>query len=276
MEEGTQQDGNTQDVSASAPVDTTPDESAAPAASTESSETPAPEAEAKGDEDSDVVLDTEGNKYIPHDRVEKIIASRLAKMAEQKNAAVNNVMEAIRTNPEIRKQVLDELGVAEPASSDQQHPEPEESSAFDQFLAQHVPETHRAHYNGLYDAVGASIMPHVKALLEERLSPMLSFIGKQEINAFASKHPDYGRYAEKIKEAVRSGRFKSLEDAYRALSWDDKMKGAGAAAIQSEQARKAKQAGTPIRRAPGSGGNSKPKFGSIEEALRHHADRLGM
>lgn len=279
MENEVTQDGNVESSSEAAPVESTVEQagsSEAPAAPSESTEAPVQDQGDSGEQVEEFVKDEEGNEYIPRDRVEKVVAARLAKMAEQKNAVVNNVLEAIRTDPETRKLVQEALGVPEAATSDQKAEATPESSAFDSFLASHVPAEHHAHYKAMSESLSATIMPHVQALLEQRIGPMLQFIGKQQVQSFASQHPDYEKYSGKIQDMVRNGRAKTLEDAYKIAAWEDKMKGAGAAAIKAEQARKSKLAGTPIRRASGVPGASKPKFGSFKEALRYNAQKHGM
>ena len=105
---------------------------------------------------------------------------------------------------------------------------------------------------------------------------MLSFIGKQEVQKFSSAHPDYSRYQGKIQETLNSGRAKTLEDAYKLVAWDDKMKGAGTAAVQGEKSRQSKLAGMPIRKAGGTPGSVKPQYKSLREAAEAAAKQLGM
>ncbi|MCO5759884.1 MAG: hypothetical protein NHG36_00010 [Chromatiaceae bacterium] len=257
-------------------VDTTQEGSgAAPTNPPTDTDTGSPKGEESGDQEEGIVTDEAGNKFIPHDRVEKIIAARLAKMAEQKNAAVSDVIEAGRADPGVRKQILEAFGVQEAAASEQVPEEPEVSE-FDSFLESNVPKDHHAHYKAFFDAMDRSIERKLRASLESAVSPILQHIGRSETQRFAKEHKDYDRYAGKIQEAIRSGRAKTLEDAYRLVSYDDHMRGAGASAIKSEADRKAKLAGTPIRRTSGVPGAAKPQFKSFREALEYHAQKQGM
>jgi hypothetical protein len=279
MENEVTQDGNMEGSNDVAAVDTTVDQAGtdeAPVAPTEGSEPQADAPAEEGEVEQDFILDENGQKLYPEGKLNKIVQARLAKMAEQKNAAIRDTQEALRNDPVALKQFLADLGVEAPASADQKAEDPMESNAFDSFLASHVPAEHHAHYKALNESLSATIMPHVQALLEEKIGPMLQFIGKQEVKSFASQHPDYQKYSGKIQELVRSGRAKTLEDAYKLVAWEDKMKGAGAAAVKSEQERKSKLAGTPMRRSPGVPGASKPKYTNFREALERKAQQLGM
>ncbi len=278
MENEVQQDGNVESTNEVAAVDSTVEQAGTdtPVTPTEGSEPQADAPAEEGEVEQDFILGEDGQKLYPEGKLNKIIQARLSKMAEQKNAALRDTQEALRNDPVALKQFLADLGVEAPASADQKAEAPQEADPFDSFLASHVPAEHHAHYKALDESLSAKIMAQVQARLEEKMGPMLSFIGKQEVKSFASQHPDYQKYSGKIQEMVRSGRAKTLEDAYKISAWEDKMKGVGDASVKSEQARKAKLAGTPIRRSPGMPGASKPKFGSFKDALKYNAQKYGM
>lgn len=238
------------------------------ASTTEEATAPAEGGEQEGE--SEFVKDDQGNEFIPRAAFE----ARLAKMAEQKHNAIGQFVESLRSNPEAKQQVLEALGVKSDATGSQSPEAAPETSQFETWMQQNVQPEYHAHYKQMADAMYQTIMPHIREMYQSELKPILSVLGKQEVQKFATAHPDYGQYKDKINQLITSGRAKSLEDAYKIVAWDNKMKGAGAAALSSENARKAKLANSPIRRAQSSpAGRQKP--GSLREAFEQSAREIG-
>lgn len=263
--------------SSAEPVDnaaepTSPVEGSAPETPSNDAPEQPPQEGVESDEQIEFVKDDQGNEFVPR----KALEARVAKLTEQKHNAINQFLESARNNPEVKQQLLEALGDQEPASSGQDVPESSEPTVFEGWLKENVTPEYHAHYKKMADALFNTIMPHFRREVESKMGPVLSFMGKQQVDRFAASHPDYKKYQGEIHKAVQSGRFKTLEDAYKALSYDDKIKGAGASAIQSEKQRQSRLANNPVKRFGGTPPASKQRPGSLGEALRQSAKELGL
>lgn len=231
-----------------------------------------PPASEEGEPEIEFVKDEEGNEFIPR----KAFEARLAKLTAQKHDAASQVLEAIKSDPETRGQVLEALGIDPEVLSAPAKTGPQEPTVFEDFLSKNVAPEQHAFHKQYADSVFQTMLPHFEKMLEERMKPVLSHIGKQEVNSFASKHPDYNKYAGKIRELIMSGRAKTPEDAYRIVTWDDKVRGAGAAALKTEKTRQTTLASTPIRKTGGIPGKTTVKPTSLRDAFEKTAKELGM
>lgn len=215
-------------------------------------------------EANDFVKDDEGNEYIPR----KAFEARIAKLTAQKHDAVGQLLEAVNSSPEAKQKILEALGVSGSADSEQADDTgAPENSPFLQYLEKSVSKEYHDHYKGMADALYAEITPRMQKMYMDALKPVLSYIGKQQVDNFEKSVPDYGKYAPKIQEMVASGRAKTLQDAYILASHDDKIKGVGASAVKSEKARVQKLASSPIRKSPGVSANGPRKYASMREAM---------
>jgi len=125
------------------------------------------------------------------------------------------------------------------------------------------------------DAIGETLLPQLQAMVEERLGPMVSYIGKQEVNSFVSSHPDAKGYLPELQKLVSSGRARSLQDAYAIASFGKKVQGAGAAAIKANAARQVKVNATPVRGAVGNQVDTTGQPKTFREALAMAQKRIG-
>ncbi len=202
-----------------------PDTSNAATQPTGESAAPAEHNPEANESSEEFVKDDEGNEYIPR----KAFEARLAKMAEQKHNAQASFIESIKSDPAVRQEFMQALGIQPQAAQPEADPTPKEPSAFDQWAAS-LPAEHQAHYRGLKDSFMAEVKSEMQAALDAVVSPILSHIGSEKISTFAKTNPDYDRYAPIVKEIILSGRAKNVEDAYILASHKDKIKGVSAAA----------------------------------------------
>lgn len=174
-----------------------------------------------GEQAEEFVKDEEGNEYIPR----KAFEERIKKLAAQKNDAKSTFLESLRNDPaalaEFKKAIGIESQDAEPKSS----PQTPTETKFQKFLAPLSPQL-QAHYMGFVESIAEQFEDYVSSELDKRINPILSHIGESKVNSFKQMTSDYDRYAPKIRELLETGAVKSLEDAYKLASYEDKIKGA--------------------------------------------------
>lgn len=255
-------------------ADQTPVDNASPEATPSEGTTPQdanPVAE-EGDQELEVVKDDQGNEFIPKAAFE----ARIAKLTAQKHNAAAQLIEAIKTNPEVKQQFEEALG--HPISTESQdaaEPESDGPTPFEGWLdSAQIPAEVRPHYKNMAESLFGTFMPHFQREIQNAIKPLLSVVGQQHVEKFASSNPDFNQYKGEIQKIMASGRAKTLEDAYKIASWDKKIKGAGTSAIQQEKARQAKLAATPVRKAQGNPASQR-KPANLAEAFRLKAEQIG-
>lgn len=230
-----------------------------------------------GDSELEYVKDDlTGQEYIPRTAFEARIAKLTAQKHEAGEAAIKSFLENPDSNPEVKQQLMERLGIKAPDAPTGAENAAPQSDEWDGFLKGNVSPEYHSLYTGLGNAMFSRMLPEIEKMLEARVTPMISFIGKQQVNSFKTSHADFPRYERKIQEYVKTGRAKNLEDAYALASYEDKVKGAGAAAVRAEKERKAKLASNPSRRTPGVPGQSQYKPKNLRDAFEQTAKKLGM
>ena len=223
--------------------------------------------------DPDIVKDDTGAEFIP----KKVFEARLAKLTAQKHNAVEEFLAAAQSDPAVAEQLRQTLGVQSSAKTDETAngdvaPNLPVLSWLDKNKI--APEL-RPHYIEWADVMGQTLMPQLQAMVEERLSPMLSYIGKQEVSSFTRANPDAKAMMPQLQQMVSSGRARTLADAYVLHTHAAKLKGAGVAAVRSEKARQAKLVSTPIKRGAGSPGQTQRKPENFRDMLEMTAREKG-
>lgn len=213
----------------------------------------------EGNEDSDpFVKGDDGKEYIPREAFE----ARINKLSAQKNDA-RTLLESIRTDPVIRQEFMDSLNLGEARTTSST--EPTEPTEFDNWLAPLQPE-YQAHYKGLIGAIAPQFEKFVTDQLEKALAPVRSWIGESKVEGFSKANPDFSNYRNEISQIIQSGRAKTLEDAYKIVTFDKKMKSVMSANDKSESDRRNKLARSPVM---GRGGNAIPTNGTKPKSLRN-------
>lgn len=231
------------------------------------------EAEEQPEVDPDAVKDENGEEFIP----KKVFEARLAKLTAQKHNAIQEFLSAAQSDPAVADKLLQSLGV-QPSAKAAETPKDD--------VAQNLPILSwldknkiapelRPHYMEWADAMGQTLLPQLQAMVEERLSPMLSYIGKQEVNSFTSTHPDAKGMMPQLQQIISSGRARTLADAYVLHTHAAKIKGAGVAAVKTEKARQAKLTSTPIKRGAGIPGKTERQPNSFRDMLEMTAREKG-
>lgn len=194
----------------------------------------------EGDENL-FVTDNEGKKYIP----EEAFKARLAKLTAQKHegAEAKAFLDSIRTDPVVREEFLKSLNLE--ASRSDPSKGAEEPSSFDKFIAP-LPKEHQEFYRGFMQAISPVFESYMEKRFKEQLGPVMSFIGEQRVKSFAQSNPGYAKYEKTVAELISSGRARTLEDAYKIASFDDRLKGASSAGAKAESERRNKQTRAPI------------------------------
>lgn len=218
-----------------------------------------------GSDEDGVVTDDQGRKYIPYEAFQ----ARIDKLSAQKNET-RDLLESIKNDPNIRKQFLESLNIGEqPRDSSDEANEP---TPFEQFLAP-LPQDHQAHYRNMAQAMAQEFSAYAEGLLEafkkEHLSPIMSWIGEEKVNRFSQTNKDFGKYQQNIMKIMQEGRARTVEDAYKLASFEDKMKSTFSAGKKEEVDRRSKLNRAPITGSNNSGGgntrNGKPM--SLRDAL---------
>lgn len=224
-----------------------------------------------GETQDEFVKDDDGNEYIPR----KAFEARIAKLSAQKNDARSFLLESIKSDPSVKKELMQALGIEEnPNSSGQNTRENDEPTRFEKWIAPMPPE-HQAHYRGLVEALVPDFEAYVKESIESALKPVLSHIGEEKIKTFSSTNKDFPRYQEKIHTLLSSGRAKTVEDAYILASHEDKLKQVSTSATRREENRQ-QTIQKPISKGSTSpGGPSQKKPQSLKEALMFSARQTG-
>lgn len=192
-----------------------------------------------GDEGNEsFIKGDDGKDYIPREAFE----ARIAKLTSQKNEA-RGLLDSLRNDPVIRKEFLESLNLEEkrPISSNE-HQEP---TAFDKWIAPLPPE-HQAHYKGLVEAIAPQFEDYVQAQIAEVMKPITSWIGEQKVSGFAKSNPDFAKYERTVAKIVMDGRAKSIEDAYKIASYEDRLKNVAGSGAKAEATRRDKLNRTPI------------------------------
>lgn len=250
-------------------------EQTAPQGDTTSDETTQPAAEAKveeGDQEVEIVEDADGKKHVPYEAFK----ARMDKMAAQKHEAVEKFLESATSNPEVKQQLLQALGMQgkEDVPASETTKEAEGPSLFDSFLQKGVqPELHE-HYRGLAESMYGTMMPHIEQKIQQAIAPLLSVVGQQHVDKFSASHPDFTQHKPEIMKIMNSGRAKNISDAYILATHEKKIKGAGASALAQEKARKESLAKNPMRRTQGAP-TTQRKPGSLREAFEQAGQETG-
>jgi hypothetical protein len=223
------------------------------------------------------VKDDEGNEYVPrakYDALAKGVSSRVGKV---KASAMQELLSEAQSDPAVAEQLRQAIGV-QPSAKAAETPKDD--------VAQNLPILSwldknkiapelRPHYVEWADALGQTLLPQLQAMVEERLSPMLSYIGKQEVSSFTSSHPDAKAMMPQLQQIISSGRARTLADAYVLHSHAAKIKGAGVAAVKTEKARQAKLTSTPIKRGAGIPGKTERTPETLRDMLEMTAREKG-
>lgn len=218
----------------------------------------------EGNTDDGFVTGPDGKKYIPQEAFD----ARIAKLTAQKNDA-RSLLESIKNDPNVRKEFLESLNIGEQSGNSSE--DSDEPTPFEQFLAP-LPQEHQAHYRNMAQAMATEFTGYVQTMLDqfkkENLTPLMTYVGQEKLKSFAATNKDFNKYERQIAKIMDEGRAKSVEDAYKLASFEDKMKSVFSAGQKEELERRNKLNRTPSA-GQNSGGvntrNSKPF--SLREAL---------
>lgn len=228
-------------------------------------------AEAPEGETEEAVKDENGEEFIPR----KAFDARIAKLTAQKHNAISEFLTAAQNDPTVKAQLQEALGITPAATADKDDgPDPDVAPLMN-FLEKNVSPEHREHYTQFGDALATTLSAKFERMVEQRLNPMVQYIGKQEVSAFTRQYPDAKAIMPKLQQMVSGGRARNLEDAYTLATAESRIKGAGASALNAEKARAQKIAGSPINRRPQPSTKTTPKFTNIAEALAYQAKQMG-
>jgi len=248
----------------------TQDEPAAPEAGAEEV-TP----EASDDEALESVKDDNGEEFIP----KKAFAARIAKLTAQKHNAVNDALKTILSDPEALEMIRKASGDPSQASDEAATMDPvEKNLPVLSWLDKHgvTDPASRAGNIAFVDAIGETLLPQLRAMVDEHFAPVMKYIGKQEVGSFVASHPDAKANLPELQKMISSGRARNLQDAYALAMFGKKVQGAGAAAVKANTARQAKINATPIRRAVGNQVDTTGKPNTFAEAFAMAQKRLGV
>lgn len=229
--------------------------------------------EAPEGDTEETVKDENGDEFVPR----KAFEARIAKLTAQKHNAISEFLTAAQTDPTVKAQLQEALGIT-PAATEAKDdgPDPDVAPLMN-FLEKNVSPEHREHYTQFGDALATTLSAKFERMVEQRLNPMVQYIGKQEVSAFIRKYPDAKAILPKLQQMVTGehARARNLEDAYTLATAKDRIKGAGASALNAEKARVQKIAGNPINKRPQQSMTVKPKFNSLAEAMAYAAKQTG-
>lgn len=228
-----------------------------------------------GDEGNDqdgIVTDENGKKFWP----EEAVMARINKLTSQKHNADAELLEAIKTNPDIRKKFQEALQLGEESATSSE--ESEGPTPFEQFLAP-LPQEHQAHYRGLFGAFAKELEGYMEQQLEsfksQHVAPLMSWVGQEKVRSFAQTNKDFPRYQSQVRDILEAGRAKSVEDAFILASYGDRMKGAQAAGAKQEANRQTKISRASITSRSAGGSSTKTQPVTLREALEQANKDIG-
>lgn len=220
------------------------------------------------DPDSGVVTDDNGKKFWP----EEAVMARIAKLTSQKHNAEAELLESIKTNPEIRKKLQDALQIGEESATSSE--ESEGPTPFEEFLAP-LPSEHQAVYRNMGKAMASEFESYVQDSLKEALAPIMNWIGESKLNQFSQTNKDFDKYKGQIQEIMSNGRAKTVEDAYKIATYEDKLRGVSASGARQEADRQKKMSAAPVAGRNSGGGNLKTGVKSLSDALERAGRETG-
>ncbi len=225
----------------------------------------------EGGQGDEFVKGEDGQEYIPR----KAFEARLAKLTAQKNEGqtARELLESIKNDPVVRKEFMESLNIGESRTNSSE--ESNEPTPFEKFLAP-LPQEHQAHYRNMGQAFADEFKPFVESYVKEQLGPIMGWIGQEKLRNFSQTNKDFGKYERDVAKIMQEGRARSVEDAYKLASFEDKMKSVFNAGQKGESERRNK-----IASVPSSGRNSggvtvkgnKPM--SLRDALNKAGQELG-
>lgn len=230
---------NTENVSTTE-SDATATTTSGDSASTESTDTSSESANGEtqateGDSENsqpEFVKDSEGKEFVPKEAFEKRLAALTAKSKKSEE-----LLEAIKTNPEIRKQYL---GEEDKQVAQEEAPKPSTVPAsgntdpvelmkpINTWLSGlgHTPEHqsfYREYTGALLKTVESSVVAYVNKAIQENLSrevaPLKKFMSNSTLESFKRSNPDFEQHKAKVLE-ISQKRNLPIEDAYKLIKHD--------------------------------------------------------
>ena len=233
----------------------------------------------------DVVKDSEGKEFIPKEVLLKRLGSLTAKRKE-----AEELLEAIRTNPEVRAQFLKEAESEKTTeSSKQEAPEaeaktPEWTNLTGWFNKLSSNPEHQSFYREYTTALINDLNPMLEHVistrLEKAIAPFKKYVGETTLKTFSDKNKDFSKYEQAVYKKMKDTGM-SHEDAYKAVKYDDLLKEnsalkSGAKTNSPTEKNRQKLNQTPItKRAPISVSKTKPGNLSLDEAIGDSMKELG-
>lgn len=220
----------------------------------------------EGEDNDQIVAETDEGK-----RIVAAFEKRIAKLVAQRNSA-ESFLEAVKSDPNVRREFLeslkDEAGEASATSSEAVQ-EPDE---LDNFVAA-IPNEHRPHYQTMFGALGARfekvLEAREKAFYEKAIKPIMSWIGSEKLERFSQTNKDFAKYRKEAERLISEGRVHSLEDAYKILSYEDKIKGASNKGAKDEQSRRESVTRQNFsQRNSGGTSNTSSKVNTLRDSIR--------
>lgn len=175
------------------------------------------------------IQDAEGKKFIPYEAFEKRLGKATARAKE-----AEELLTALRTDPEVRKQFIKEMEGADsqPEAPATEAPGQEEVTPIATWLQGlgQSPE-HQSFYQKYTEAILQTVdtavtryvQKEIEARLGKELAPVKHFIGESQINTFKSKATDFPKYQSKVAQLMKDKKL-TLDEAYKLAKYDDVQK----------------------------------------------------
>lgn len=200
----------------------------------------------------------------PHE--ESVPYKRFAEVND-KLAQFNQLIESAKTDPAAKQQLAEMFGVAQQPA---QAPQPS-ASPFQEFLQKSVDPQMHPHYDGFARAISSEL----ESFIEERMAPVMAYIGQSRLKEVESKNPDFQKFQPQVAEFMKKHPTLDPEEALAIAAYKDRLKSAALSGQKKEQQRQQSISKTPVTRTPGAPGSTPAKApGSIRGMLHAAFDKV--
>lgn len=252
----------------------------------------AAEAESKqpgeaGHDNVEPFIGPDGKKYWPEEAALGRINALTAKLRETEGKAStpSELLEAIKSNPELKQQWLEAIGAEKSEDADEAEPAQEAVSGkpyaqTEQWLTSIQDPAAQAFYkqmlSPLVNDLERNTAGYVQSEIKKALAPVMRQLGESSLRAFTEKAKDFDKYRPKVLDIMKQTQA-PIDLAYKAAKYDDLAKElamlkAGSKTVQNKQ----KLNQTPIaKRNTSTNGSTRSDKMDLDDAIGDSIQELG-
>ena len=215
--------------------------------------------EGQNNGEANAVVEKEHEEAVPYARFKEV---------NDKLSEFTSLLETAKTDPEAKKQLSELLGIQAEKSSSAPQLTPFQSS-----LAKHVAPEMQPAYMDMFSAYANEAEQHFDKMLQEKLAPIMAFIGQSSLEGAYGKMPMLKEHQVELAKVMKQHPTLSVEEAgWHIPTLREKMIKANAMASQKkEQQRREAIAKSPVTKNngnPGGVAQQGPKTvrGMVEQA----------